>query len=264
MDVVRKFLVRIKLSQQNRFNRKSISTKRILSTVITFVGNNCKINFTFSTMSGCKIDGNSFENNVIQSNGCRIYTNPLGSSKFPIPTDKIEIFVRNLPRDCFEDEILPHFERFGPIYKFRLLIDYDNLTRGYGYLIFYLEKSALIALDLMGYYIIRKDIIMDVEKSFEKSCLLAMNIPSNHTDEAIKQQFLKIFKQITSITINRHNELNMKENNTCKALLEFPNHKDALTAKQYGSKGTLNLWGKSVKILWFEAGNNELASDEVS
>lgn len=215
-------------------------------------------------MSGCKIDGNSYENHVIQSNGCRIYINPLGISKYPIPTDKIEIFVRNLPRDCFENEILPHFERFGPIYKFRLLIDYDNLTRGYGYLIFYLEKSALMALDVMGYYIIRKDVIVDVEISLEKSRLLAMNIPSNHPNEAIQQQFLKIFKQISNITIKRQKDANMKECNSCKALLEFPSHKDALTAKQYGSKGSLNLWGRSVKILWYETGTDESSKDEVS
>ena len=215
-------------------------------------------------MSGCERYRNSFENNIIQSNGCRIYTNPLGSSKFPIPTDKIEIFVRNLPRDCFENEILPHFERFGPIYKFRLLIDYDNLTRGYGYLIFYLEKSALMALDVMGYYIIRKDVIVDVEISLEKSSLLAMNVPSNHSDEEIQQQFIKIFKQISNITIKRQKDTNMKESNSCKALLEFPSHKDALTAKQYGSKGTLNLWGRSVKILWYESGVDKLATDDVS
>ena len=215
-------------------------------------------------MAVCKIDGNSYESHVIQSNGCRIYTNPMGSSKFPIPKDQIEIFVRNLPRDCFENEILPHFERFGPIYKFRLLIDYDSLTRGYGYLIFYLEKSALMALDVMMYYIIRKDVIVDVDISHEKSKLMAMNVPSNHSDEDIKQQFMKIFKQISNITIIRQNDVNMKANSSCKALLEFPSHQDALIAKQYGSKGTINLWGRSVKILWFETGVDKLATDKES
>lgn len=61
--------------------------------------------------------------NVTQTNGCRVWQNPLGSSKFPVPDGSKELYIRSIPRDLFEADLLPHFERFGPIYQFRLLIE---------------------------------------------------------------------------------------------------------------------------------------------
>ena len=38
--------------------------------------------------------------------------------------------------------------------------------------------------------------------------------------------------------------------NLCSALLEFPDHDAALRAKQKSSTGSLNLWNRTIKVLW--------------
>ena len=36
-----------------------------------------------------------------------------------------------IPRDCFEDELVPVFEKMGKIYELRLMVEYMGLNRGY-------------------------------------------------------------------------------------------------------------------------------------
>ena len=47
------------------------------------------------------------------------------------PSRGCEVFVGKIPRDLFEDEIFPVFERIGPIYELRLMMDFDGRNRGF-------------------------------------------------------------------------------------------------------------------------------------
>jgi len=51
-----------------------------------------------------------------QENGQRRYGPPADWTDSP-PGRGCEVFVGKLPRDCFENEIVPVFERFGRIYE---------------------------------------------------------------------------------------------------------------------------------------------------
>ena len=42
-----------------------------------------------------------------------------------------EVYVTRIPRDCFEQELLPVFSRAGEIYEMRLMMDHNGLNRGY-------------------------------------------------------------------------------------------------------------------------------------
>lgn len=72
------------------------------------------------------MDNNRYLENVVQTNGCRVWENPFNNVKYQTPQKPIEIFIKNIPKEFYEIDILPHFERLGPIYQFRLLIDYDG------------------------------------------------------------------------------------------------------------------------------------------
>lgn len=50
--------------------------------------------------------------NVIQENGQRKYTNPKMAGQKP--EKGTEIFIGKLPRDLFEDELVPVLEQYGP------------------------------------------------------------------------------------------------------------------------------------------------------
>ena len=61
-----------------------------------------------------------------------------------------EIFVGKIPRDLFEDELVPLFEKAGPIWDLRLMMDpLSGLNRGYAFVTFCTKEAAQEAVKLV-------------------------------------------------------------------------------------------------------------------
>ncbi|CAG10483.1 unnamed protein product, partial [Tetraodon nigroviridis] len=66
------------------------------------------------------------------------------------PTIGTEIFVGKIPRDLFEDELVPLFEKAGPIWDLRLMMDpLSGLNRGYAFVTFCTKEAAQQAVKLV-------------------------------------------------------------------------------------------------------------------
>lgn len=89
------------------------------------------------------------------------------------------------------------------------------------------EKSSIECLDLMGYFVIKPGVVIYVERSQERSHLLALNIPKDH------QGGFNAIKSVCTL-----------------AVLAFPDHTSALKAKRLSGAGSVNLWNRNIKILW--------------
>ena len=189
---------------------------------------------------------NRYEEHIMIENEIRIYTNPEENSVYSIPTDAMEILIQNIVLPCSEEEILPLFERFGPVYKFYLLTDSSNLGCTCASLTYYLEKSALVAIDVMKNFV-RKGMTMYVHKSEEKFSILAHNIAPQVSDRAIEKQLTSLFSKAECVTVSRQQNDENGNPTLCAAVIEFPNLTRAIAAMKYGS---LILWGKTVTLEW--------------
>lgn len=72
---------------------------------------------------------------IVQQNGQRRYGPPPEWKGSP-PKRGCEVFVGKIPRDCFEDELVPVFEKAGSIYEMRLMMDYNGQNRGYAFVVY--------------------------------------------------------------------------------------------------------------------------------
>ena len=72
---------------------------------------------------------------IVQQNGQRRY-GPPPDWDGPPPPRGCEIFVGKIPRDCFEDELVPVFEKVGRIYEMRLMMDFSGQNRGYAFVVY--------------------------------------------------------------------------------------------------------------------------------
>lgn len=62
----------------------------------------------------------------------------------------LQIFVGKIPRDLFEDELVPLFEKAGPIWDLRLMMDpLSGLNRGYAFVTFCSKEAAQEAVKLV-------------------------------------------------------------------------------------------------------------------
>ena len=63
----------------------------------------------------------------------------------------LQIFVGKIPRDLFEDELVPLFEKAGSIWDLRLMMDpLTGLNRGYAFITFCTKDAAQEAVKLVS------------------------------------------------------------------------------------------------------------------
>lgn len=86
---------------------------------------------------------------ISQQNAQRILGPPAVWNR-PIPTKNSEVFVGKIPKDCYEDELYPFFSEVGPVYMIRLMMDHNQLNKGYGFVTypdFETAQKAVLLLD---------------------------------------------------------------------------------------------------------------------
>ena len=79
---------------------------------------------------------------MVQRNGERIL-GPSPQWQGPPPPRGSEVFIGKLPRDCFEDELLPILKSMGPLYCFRLMMDFSGHNRGFAFAIYATPDDAI-------------------------------------------------------------------------------------------------------------------------
>ena len=92
---------------------------------------------------------------IVQQNGQRRYGPPPDWDDRQPPRG-CEVFVGKIPRDCFEDELVPVFERFGRIYEMRLMMDYNGMNRGYAFVVYTQASDAKECVRALNNWEIRK------------------------------------------------------------------------------------------------------------
>ncbi|KAK3909369.1 putative RNA-binding protein 46 [Frankliniella fusca] len=91
--------------------------------------------------------------NIVQINGQRISTSPRTDKK---PGRGCEVFVGKIPRDCYEDELFPVFQRIGPIHELRLMMMFSGTNRGYAFVMYERLQDAQRAVQQLDNYEIRR------------------------------------------------------------------------------------------------------------
>ncbi|PKU34717.1 heterogeneous nuclear ribonucleoprotein r isoform x1 [Limosa lapponica baueri] len=104
-----------------------------------------------------------------------------------------EVFVGKIPRDLYEDELVPLFEKAGPIWDLRLMMDpLSGQNRGYAFITFCSKDAAQEAVKLCDNYEIRPGKHLGVCISVANNRLFVGSIPKNKTKENILEEFSKV------------------------------------------------------------------------
>lgn len=83
-----------------------------------------------------------------------------------------------LPRDCFEDELVPVFEGVGKIYELRLMLDhYSGLNRGYCFVVYSTCAEARECVRQLNNFEIRKGRTLGICMSVDNCRLFVGGIP---------------------------------------------------------------------------------------
>ncbi|XP_067097363.1 heterogeneous nuclear ribonucleoprotein Q isoform X4 [Osmerus mordax] len=165
------------------------------------------------------------------------------------PTVGTEIFVGKIPRDLFEDELVPLFEKAGPIWDLRLMMDpLSGLNRGYAFVTFCTKEAAQEAVKLCNNNEIRPGKHIGVCISVANNRLFVGSIPKSKTKEQIVEEFAKVTEGLNDVILYHQPDDKRKNRGFC--FLEYEDHKTAAQARRRLMSGKVKVWGNVVTVEW--------------
>ncbi|KAG9331039.1 hypothetical protein JZ751_020388 [Albula glossodonta] len=138
-----------------------------------------------------------------------------------------EVFVGKIPRDLYEDELVPLFEKAGPIWDLRLMMDpLSGQNRGYAFITFCNKEAAQEAVKLCDNYEIRSGKYLGV----------CISVANN-----------RLFGLMEVILYHQPDD---KKKNRGFCFLEYEDHKSAAQARRRLMSGKVKVWGNPVTVEW--------------
>lgn len=173
------------------------------------------------------------------------------------PPPGCEVFVGSIPRDVFEDVLIPIFMKIGPIYKFRLMLDFSGTNRGFAFVTFMTPEHADQAcLRLNGYIVssptLKKSRRIGVVKSIDNRKLYIGGIPINITNDDLLQELQN--QKIHGVHKVQFHSPRLPPGRVPKtkyAFVEFEDHYSAAMARRQLLPSPAPLWGNpNIQVDW--------------
>ncbi|XP_015226362.1 PREDICTED: probable RNA-binding protein 46, partial [Cyprinodon variegatus] len=188
--------------------------------------------------------------NMVQENGQRKYGGPPPGWEGPAPPRGCEVFVGKIPRDMFEDELVPLFEKAGRIYEFRLMMEFSGENRGYAFVMYTNRGAAQRAIRMLDNCEVRPGKFIGVCVSLDNCRLFIGSIPKDKKKEEIMEEMKKVTDGVVDVIV--YPNFAEKSHNRGYAFVEYGSHKAAAMARRMLMPGTFQLWGQSIQVDWAE------------
>ncbi|KAG8134970.1 hypothetical protein E2320_008037 [Naja naja] len=186
--------------------------------------------------------------NMVQENGQRKFGGPPPGWEGPPPPRGCEVFVGKIPRDIYEDELVPIFERAGKIYEFRLMMEFSGENRGYAFVMYTTKEEAQFAIKTLNNYEIRPGKFIGVCISLDNCRLFIGAIPKEKKKEEILDEMKKVTEGVVDVLV--YPSATDKTKNRGFAFVEYESHRAAAMARRKLIPGTFQLWGHTIQVDW--------------
>lgn len=186
---------------------------------------------------------------IIQHNGQRKF-GPPPEWTGPPPQKGCEVFIGKLPREIFEDELVPIFSRMGKIYEMRLMMDFSGSNRGYAFVTYTNKADATAAVKQLNGFEIRPGRNIGVVKSVDNCRLFVGGVPKNKSREEVLEELSAHVSGIVDVIL--YTNCFDRRLNRGFAFVEFTSHRAAAMARRSLVPGCVKLWDQDVMVDWAE------------
>ncbi|XP_054000316.1 APOBEC1 complementation factor-like [Hylaeus anthracinus] len=198
---------------------------------------------------------------LVQENGQRRLTAPEIIRGEKQRTKGAEIFLGRLPRNCYEDELMPILEQVGRLIELRLMLDFSGSTRGYAFALFENSKIARRACAKLNGYEIRPGHRIGVVKSVDNCRLFFGGVPKNKSKEEFFEELNKILDGIVDIYL--YPSAHDKTLNRGFIFVEFKDHRAAAMARRKLIPGKIMLWDHEIAVDWADPEPGDPIDEEI-
>ncbi|XP_051805896.1 dead end protein 1-like [Acanthochromis polyacanthus] len=182
---------------------------------------------------------------VVQVNGQRKYGGPPEVWDGPAPGTRCEVYISEIPRDAYEDLLIPLFSSVGPLWEFRLMMNFSGQNRGFAYAKYGTSAVATDAIRLLNGHMLEPGFRLSVRRSIEKRQLCIGDLP-----DATRQQDLL---QVLRVFAEGVEKVSLKTGpgiNGVSAIVTFSSHHSASMAKKVVVEAFKKHFALTVSIKW--------------
>ncbi|XP_060649464.1 heterogeneous nuclear ribonucleoprotein R isoform X3 [Drosophila nasuta] len=181
--------------------------------------------------------------------GQRKYGGPPPNWEGNVPGNGCEVFCGKIPKDMFEDELIPLFEDCGVIWDLRLMMDpMTGTNRGYAFVTFTNRDAAVNAVRQLDNHEIKPGKCLKINISVPNLRLFVGNIPKSKGKDEILEEFGKLTAGLYEVIIYSSPDDKKKNRGFC--FLEYESHKAASLAKRRLGTGRIKVWGCDIIVDW--------------
>ncbi|XP_045521431.1 heterogeneous nuclear ribonucleoprotein R isoform X7 [Pieris brassicae] len=181
--------------------------------------------------------------------GQRKYGGPPPGWEGGTPGAGCEVFCGKIPKDMYEDELIPLFERCGNIWDLRLMMDpMTGTNRGYAFVTFTTREATQRAVQELDNHEIKPGKTLRLKISVPNLRLFVGNIPKSKGKEEILEEFGKLTAGLVEVIIYSSPDDKKKNRGFC--FLEYESHKAASLAKRRLGTGRIKVWGCDIIVDW--------------
>lgn len=173
---------------------------------------------------------------IVQKHGQRIYGGPPPSWTGSQPDKGTEVYCYRIPRDCFEDELVPVFSTVGTIYELRLMIEFSGTNRSYCYVRYTTQEEAREAIRKLNNYHVRPGYPLAVTRSVDNRKLSIKSVPclDKETEDAVIEELLCFVEGVENVKFQARGWIEV----------EFSTHRLAALARRQLVPGNVVMFDK--------------------
>nr|XP_057919418.1 dead end protein 1 isoform X2 [Doryrhamphus excisus] len=182
---------------------------------------------------------------LTQFNGQRKYGGPPEGWNGPTPGSNCEVFINHIPVDTYEDILIPLFSAVGPLWEFRLMMNFSGYSRGFAYAKYGTACLAKHAIQQLHGYMLEPGVHISVCRSTEKRNLCITNLPPTTKPDKLLQVLCGMTDGVERLSLKTGPGIE-----GVSAQVVFSSHHTASMAKRMLVEAFQKQYGLNISIKW--------------
>ncbi|XP_040911951.1 dead end protein 1-like [Toxotes jaculatrix] len=182
---------------------------------------------------------------LAQVNGQRKYGGPPEGWDGPTPVARCEVFIGHIPRDAYEDLLIPLFSSVGPLWEFRLMMNFSGQNRGFAYAKYSSSVVASNAIRLLHGHMLEPGFRLSVRRSTEKRRLCVGDLPATTRQEDLLQVLRELAEGVERVSLKARPGIE-----GVSAIVAFSSHHCASMAKKMLVEAFKKHFALTVSVKW--------------
>ncbi|XP_037531033.1 dead end protein 1 [Nematolebias whitei] len=163
----------------------------------------------------------------------------------PIPGPRCEVFISHIPHDAYENVLIPLFSTVGPLWEFRLMMNFSGQNRGFAYAKYGTVAQANEAIRLINGYMLEPGCHLNVCRSTEKKHLFIEDLPASTRPEGLLQALRFMAEGVERVSLKAGPGIV-----GVSAIVAFSSHHAASMAKKVLVEGFKKSFSLNVSLKW--------------